>query len=64
MVGLIKAASDQLALFPQIGRPSRRQKTREFAVPATPFILFYRVVGDKVEILALFHGAQNWKTRI
>jgi addiction module RelE/StbE family toxin len=61
IVGLIEAAADRLRLFPQIGRPSARPKVRELAIAGTPFILVYRVKNDMLEILALYHGAQNWR---
>ena len=61
---LIEAAAHQLGLFPQMGRPSKRAKTRELAIPKTPFVLVYRVTNSAVEILALYHGAQNWKERL
>jgi len=34
--------------------------TRELVVTTTPFIVAYRVVEDRVEILAVFHGARIW----
>ena len=64
MADLIEAASKQLGLFPEMGRPSRRPNTRELAIPSTPFVLVYRVSGAVVEILALYHGAQNWQKRL
>jgi toxin ParE1/3/4 len=63
MADLIEAAADRLRLFPQMGRPSKRSRTRELPVPGTPFILVYRVKNDVLEILALYHGAQNWQKR-
>jgi toxin ParE1/3/4 len=64
MADLIESAAKQLGLFPEIGRPSKRAKTRELAIPGTPFILVYRVTNAAVEILALYHGAQNWQKRL
>jgi toxin ParE1/3/4 len=61
MVDLIEAAADRLGLFPQMGRPATRPKTRELAIPGTPFLLVYRVKNETVDILALYHGAQNWR---
>ena len=61
MVDLIEAAADRLRLFPQMGRPAARPKTRILAVPTTPFVLVYRVKNDTLEILALYHGTQNWR---
>lgn len=49
----------KLAEFPAIGRPGRVPGTRELIVP--PYILPYRVKDGRVEILDLFHSAQNWR---
>ncbi|MHB1701540.1 MAG: type II toxin-antitoxin system RelE/ParE family toxin [Acidobacteriaceae bacterium] len=57
----IEAAVGQLRMFPQMGAPSARPKARQFAVSGTPFIVLYRVADNVLEILAVFHGAQNWK---
>lgn len=64
MIDLIEAAANRLRLFPQLGKPSKRPKTRELAVPGTPFVLVYRVNLDTLEILALYHGAQNWQKKL
>jgi len=34
--------------------------TRELVVTSTPFIAVYRVINDRIEILAVFHGARIW----
>ena len=57
----ILAASERLRLFPQMGRVSKRPGTRELAIAGTPFILVYRVRNGTLEVLALYHGAQNWQ---
>ena len=56
----IRHESSRLAEFPQIGRPGRIGGTRELVVAGTPFIIPYRVVGQRVEILAVMHGARQW----
>jgi toxin ParE1/3/4 len=53
---------EMLAKQPQIGRPGRIAGTRELIVPGTPYIVPYRVRGDKLELIAVFHGRQNWPT--
>lgn len=50
-----------LADFPASGRPGRVPGTRELIVP--PYILPYRVRDERVEILDLFHSAQNWQLK-
>ena len=34
--------------------------TRELVVTGTPFILPYRISGQHIQILAVFHGARQW----
>jgi toxin ParE1/3/4 len=45
---------------PAVGRPGRVPLTRELVVPGTPYIVPYRVKGNVVEILRVFHGARKW----
>jgi toxin ParE1/3/4 len=33
---------------------------RELVLPPLPYIVVYRVTADVVEILRVFHGAQDW----
>jgi toxin ParE1/3/4 len=51
----------RLASFPASGRPGRVPDTRELVVP--PYIIPYRVRDGRVEILDVFHSAQNWRLR-
>jgi toxin ParE1/3/4 len=45
---------------PDMGRPGRVPGTRELVIPKTPFIVPYRLVGNTVQILRIFHGARRW----
>src|SRR5271166_464816 len=56
----IKECVENLARFPEMGRPGRVEGTRELVVPHTPYIAVYRIAGDTVRILRLLHGAQQW----
>lgn len=51
---------DQLLLHPKMGRPGRKQGTRELVISRTPFIVVYRIKGKRIELLRLLHGAQKW----
>lgn len=53
----------QLRLYPAIGRPGRVLGTRELVVSGTPYIVPYRVRGETIEILRVFHGARKWPER-
>ena len=60
VVQRIQAAVRLLAQMPHRGRPGRWPGTRELVVPHTPYIVPYRVQGDLVEILRVFHSARRW----
>jgi toxin ParE1/3/4 len=51
---------DKLLQHPEMGRAGRKKSTRELVVPRTPFIVVYRLKGDRIEILRVLHGAQQW----
>jgi toxin ParE1/3/4 len=56
----IDAQVDILLQHPQLGRPGRKQGTRELVISHTPFIMVYRIKGQRIELLRLLHGAQMW----
>ncbi len=53
-------AVERLAQLPSLGRPGRVAGTRELVVPGTPYIIPYRVRGDRLEVVAVFHARQKW----
>jgi toxin ParE1/3/4 len=57
----IEKSVNQLTLFPMMGRVGMRAGTRELPIPGTPYILVYRVAKARLQILAILHGARNWK---
>ncbi len=50
---------EQLATFPGIGRPGEVKGTRELVNP--PYVVVYRFTEEIVEILHIYHGAQDWR---
>ena len=58
------AAVDRLAAFPNVGHPGRVSGTRELVIPGTRYVLPYRVRGESLEIIAVFHGRQRWPKRL
>jgi len=50
---------EQLASFPGLGRPGEVEGTRELVSP--PYIIVYRYTDEIVEILHIWHGAQDWR---
>jgi toxin ParE1/3/4 len=49
-----------LADNPHMGRPGRVPDTRELVVPQTRHIAPYRVQGQALQILRVYHGARRW----
>jgi toxin ParE1/3/4 len=45
---------------PHVGRPGRVPGTRELVIPQTPYIVPYRVRGETVQILRVYHSARRW----
>ena len=58
------AAVERLTELPNLGRPGRVGGTRELVVPGTPYVIPYRLRGDRLEIIAVFHGRQKWPKRL
>jgi toxin ParE1/3/4 len=56
---ILHNVEDLLPRSPQMGRPGRVPGTRELVIPGTPFIVPYRVAGNTIQILRVFHGARR-----
>ena len=50
----------QLIEYLELGRVGRTQGTREMVISRTPFIVVYRIMGARVELLRVLHGALQW----
>jgi plasmid stabilization system protein ParE len=64
VVERIMTAVQMLATQPSLGRPGRVPNTRELIVLKTRYVVPYRVHGDTIEILRVFHTSrrppQHW----
>ena len=59
----IRHAVHQLEEHPKLGRTGRVRGTLELVVPGLPYIVPYRVKGEEVQILSVFHTARKWPER-
>jgi plasmid stabilization system protein ParE len=50
---------EQLAVFPGLGRSGEMTGTRELISP--PCVVVYRSTEEIIEILYIWHGAQDWR---
>jgi toxin ParE1/3/4 len=62
-VAAIRLAVENLDRFPSLGRPGRISGTRELVVLGTPYIVPYRVRGDVVQLIRVFHAARKWPAK-
>lgn len=60
----ILKAVNLLQTQPGMGRPGRIVGTRELVVPDTPYVIPYRVRRERLELIAVFHGRQNWPAKL
>jgi len=63
VVGRILSSVKTLVDQPSSGRPGRVPGTRELVVLKTRYIVPYRVRGDVVEILRVFHTSRRLPNR-
>ena len=63
VVARVLDAVEQLADQPGLGRPGRVPGTRELIDPKTRYIVPYRVRGETVEILRVFHTSRRLPNR-
>ena len=55
----VYAAVQSLKEWPHRGRAGREEGTRELLFPPLPYIAVYRVKGHSIEVLRIYHGAQD-----
>ncbi len=60
VVTRVQASVHLLEVAPHRGRLGRWPGTRELVVPGTRYLVPYRVTGNLVEILRVFHSARRW----
>jgi toxin ParE1/3/4 len=45
--------------MPNRGRPGREEGTRELVFSPLPYVAVYRVKGQCIEVVRIYHGAQD-----
>jgi toxin ParE1/3/4 len=56
----IERQIEMLIQHPEMGRLGRKKDTRELVISRTPFIVIYRVKGERIELIRLLHGSRQW----
>ncbi|MBK5292630.1 MAG: type II toxin-antitoxin system RelE/ParE family toxin [Acidobacteriia bacterium] len=52
-------ATGSLKAMPHRGRPGREEGTRELVFSPLPYVAVYRVTEQSIEVLRIYHGAQD-----
>jgi toxin ParE1/3/4 len=50
-----------LKTAPNRGKPGHRSGTRELPLSPLPYLVVYAVKPEAVEILHIYHGAEDWR---
>jgi len=56
----ILEGTELLVDHPYLGCPGRILGTRELIIAGTPYRVPYRVQGNQLQLLAVFHGRRRW----
>ena len=59
LYGTIRALKE----WPGRGLPGREEGTREVFLPPTPYVAVYRVKEQTVEVMGIYHAAQDSLTQ-
>lgn len=60
---VVQRIHDLLALLvenPGMGRPGRIPGTRELVITGTRYLIPYKVKGQEIQILRVFHTSKKW----
>jgi toxin ParE1/3/4 len=60
VANILYQGCDDLRNFPRRGRSGRIEGTRELVFPGLPYILVYQIKDQIVEVIRIYHGAQDW----
>ena len=60
VAGTLYDGCGSLKSFPNRGRTGRIESTRELIFADLPYIVVYRVNDQVVDILRIYHAAQDW----
>jgi len=56
----VRQAVNQLGEQPKMGRTGRVRGTLELVIQGLPYIVPYRIKGNDVQILSVFHSSRKW----
>lgn len=61
ILGRIDDATHLLPTFPRMGSPTHQPGVRKLLIAKTPFLLFYAVSRERVEVRRVVHAQSDWQ---
>jgi len=53
-------APSSLQNYPNLGRPGKKEGTRELVIGPLAYTVVYKITGDALNLLRILHGDQDW----
>jgi toxin ParE1/3/4 len=60
LIRKIYEAPSILGKYPSLGRPGKKEGTRELVIAPLPYIVIYQILDEVLYIVRILHGAQDW----
>ena len=60
LIRKIYEAPSNLKRYPNLGRPGKKEGTRELVLAPLPYVVIYQIVDESLYIVRILHGAQDW----
>jgi toxin ParE1/3/4 len=61
MIDCFTATFERIAQFPESGERYEHAKGEFRIVVVAPYLIFYRIAGDNVDIVRVLHSARRWQ---
>jgi toxin ParE1/3/4 len=61
MIDRITAAFERIAMYPETGERYQHPKGEFRIITELPYLIFYRISGEEIDIVRVLHGARRWE---
>lgn len=60
LIRKIYEAPSTLKNYPNLGRPGKKEGTRELVLAPLPYVIVYQLRDEAAYVLRILHAAQDW----
>jgi plasmid stabilization system protein ParE len=61
MIDRFTAAFERIAMYPEVGERYYHPKGEFRIVTESPYVIFYKLAGEEIDIVRVLHGARRWE---